>query len=130
MRHQRGFSFVELLFALMVLTVVILTTLSMFAERSKRLQQAAETILVYQVLSNEGEIVRRVDFADLDALTDKFGTDTAILDPLKPYKTEVDVVTGRSAGVKAVTLSVKWNGGQRVAQLTLMRAYTGGTNLW
>ncbi|MBK5260068.1 MAG: prepilin-type N-terminal cleavage/methylation domain-containing protein [Thermoanaerobaculia bacterium] len=130
MRHQRGFSFVELLFALMVLTVVILTTLSMFAERSKRLQQAAETILVYQVLANEGEIVRRVDFGELDALTDKFSTDTTILDPLKPYTTEVDVVPGRSAGVKAVTLSVKWNGGQRVAQLTLMRAYTGGTNLW
>lgn len=129
MRSQRGFSLVELLFALMVLTVVIMTTLSMFGERSKRLQQAAETILVYQVLSNESEIIRRDDFGSLDMLPNDFRSDTAILEPLKPYTTEI-LVKGKTIGVKSVTLTVRWNGGRKMAQLTLLRSLTGGTNLW
>lgn len=129
MRSQRGFSLVELIFALVVLTVVIMTTLSMFAERSKRLQQAAETLLVYQALSNEAEFIRRDDFGSLDTLPNDFRSDTTILEPLKPFTTEI-LVKGKSMGVKSVTLTVRWNGGRKVAQLTLLRSLTGGTNLW
>ena len=32
--------------------------------------------------------------------------------------------------LKNVTLIIKWRGGQRSARLSLMRADTGGSNLW
>ena len=63
--RQRGFSLVELLFGLLILTIVITTSLAMFTERTKRLRQANETILVYQALANEAELQRRDTFDDL-----------------------------------------------------------------
>jgi prepilin-type N-terminal cleavage/methylation domain-containing protein len=127
MRSKRGFSLIELLFALLILTIVIMTTLAMFAERNRRLQQAGHVILAYQALANEVEVVRRVNFADLDLLDDDFETDTTLLQPLRPFKTLVRVSAG-TAGTKNVALTVRW--GKTEAQMTILRANTGGTNLW
>lgn len=128
MRSQRGFSLIELLFALLILTLVILTTLAMFAERSRRLQQASELILAYQALANESELVRRVGYGQLELIDDDFSTDTTILRPLAPFATAVDVTVVRP-GVKSVTLSIKWRA-DKEAKLSLFRVDTGGTNLW
>ena len=129
MRRQKGFSLVELLFALLVLTIVITTSLAVFVERTRRLRQASELILVTQALANEAEIIRRIDFMPLDALDDQFDTDLAILEPLKPYTTNIEVKLLR-AGVKSVTMSVRWGSNNRESKLTLLRTNTGGTNLW
>jgi prepilin-type N-terminal cleavage/methylation domain-containing protein len=128
MRSQRGFSLVELLFALLILTLVIMTTLAMFTERNRRLQAAADVILAYQALGNEAEVVRRVNFAQLDALEDNFTTDTTILRPLAPFLTTIDVTVVRP-GVKNVTLTIRW-AATKEAKLTMLRTDTGGTNLW
>jgi prepilin-type N-terminal cleavage/methylation domain-containing protein len=128
MRSQRGFSLIELLFSLLILTIVITTTLAMFTERDRRLQQATELILAYQALSNEAEVVRRVNFGELDWMRDDFTTDTAILKPLGQFRTEIDVKLLRP-GVKNVTLAIKWRASKE-AKLTLLRVDTGGTNLW
>jgi len=128
MRRQKGFSLVELLFALLVLTIVITTSLAVFVERTRRLWQASELILVTQALANEAEIVRRIDFTPLDGLDDQFDTDLSILDPLRPFTTKVEVTLLR-AGVKSVTMSVRW-GKDRESKLALLRTDTGGTNLW
>ena len=128
MRSQRGFSLLELLIALLILTLVITTTLAMFTERDRRLQTASDVILAYQALGNEAEVVRRADFATLEMLSDNFTTDTAILRPLAPFRTSVEVVTVRP-GVKNVTLTIRWRA-TKEAKLSMLRTDTGGTNLW
>ena len=128
MQRQRGFSLIELLFALMILTLVITTTLAVFVERTRRLRQASEVILAYQVLANEAELQRRVEFADI-LPSGAFTTSTELLRPLQPYTTRVDV-TSETVGIKTVTMSIHWNQGQREAKLAIMRVDTGGGNLW
>ena len=128
MRSQRGFSLPEVLFALLILTIVFTTTLAMFTERNRRLQQASELILAYQALANESEVVRRVGYGQLDFLSDDFATDTTVLRPLAPFQTTIDVTVLRP-GVKSVTLAIKWRA-DKEAKLSLMRVDTGGSNLW
>lgn len=127
--RQRGFSLVEVLAALLILGLVITTTLAVFIERTRRLQQASETFLAYQALANETEVRRRLNFADLDASSPQFISDTAILGPLAPFTASV-AITQASPVLKNVVMSIRWNGGKRVAKLSIVRADTGGTNLW
>ena len=114
---------------MLVMAIVITTTLAMFVERQKRLRQATETILAYQALANEAEVRRRILFNGLDAAPATFVSDTAILQPLTPFATIVSVTTTKPE-VKKVLMTVRWNNGQRVASLTLVRVDTGGGNLW
>lgn len=127
MRAERGFSLVELLIALMILTLVITMSLAGFLERNRRLQQASETILAYQALANEAEYWRRIDYGLLEKQKNEFISDTSILQPLEPYKTEV-AVTDVSSGVKSVVLTIRWR--EKMAQLPLVRVNTGGRSLW
>lgn len=128
MRSQKGFSLVELLAALVVLTIIITTTLAVFTERRNRLNQASETILAYQVLANEAEMQRRVAFADLMP-SNNFLSSTDLLAPLGSYHTKVDVNSSKG-GIKDVTMSITWHQGKRVATLKIERVDTGGGNLW
>lgn len=128
MRRDRGFTLIELLVALMILTLVITTTLAMFVERTRRMRQASEVILAYQVLANEAELQRRVKFADVMP-SGEFTTPTSLLRPLQPYTTRVEV-SSESAGIKTVTMSIHWNRDQRQAKLSIKRVDTGGGNLW
>jgi len=129
MSKSKGFTLVEVLVALLILTIVITTTIAMFVERHKRLRQANETILAYQALSNEAEIWRRIGFGQLDAQPMTFQSDTAILGPLAPYTASVHIDTPR-ADVKSVTFTIRWANTQREAKLSIVRADTGGSNLW
>jgi prepilin-type N-terminal cleavage/methylation domain-containing protein len=128
-RAERGFSLAEVLAALLILTLVLTTSMLAFLERNNRLRQASELVLVYQVLANEAEFRRRIDFSDLDASKKSFIADTEILTPLAPYGTAVTVVH-QQPGIKNVTLKVRWHDGKREASLELVRVDTGGTNLW
>lgn len=129
MRHQRGFSLVELLVAFMILTFVITTSLAAFVERNRRLQQASEIILAYQALANEAEFRRRIDYKDLEKAEAEFLSEVAILDPLKPFATVVSVKEVQP-GVKTVLMTIRWRNGERQAKLELVRVDTGGSNLW
>ena len=129
MSRQRGFSLIELLVGLLVLTIVILTTIAMFTERRRRLREANETILAYQALANEAEIWRRIAFAQLDSQPPAFKSDTTILQPMKPFVAAVKIDTANPT-VKNVTLTIRWGNGQRQARLALVRADTGGSGLW
>ncbi len=129
MRSQRGFSLVELLAALVVLTLVVTTTLAVFVERKHRQQQASEMILAYQVLANEAEVERRLDFDDVLPSTTFDPRWAALLAPLSPYTTKIEVSSPRG-GQKDVTMSISWRKGERVAKLVLTRVDTGGGNLW
>ena len=129
MRDQRGFSLVEVLVAFLILTLVITFSLAAFVERSRRLQQASEIVLAYQALANEAEYRRRMEFATLESEPSAFVSDTALLAPLSPYGTAV-AVTQTKPGVKNVLMTVRWRNGERQARLALLRADTGGSNLW
>lgn len=127
-RHgQRGFSLIEVLVALVVVTIVVTTTLAVFLERNRRLQQANETILAWQSLANEAEIQRRVDFHVLQS--QPFLSPTAVLAPLAPFTADV-VVTDRTVDIKDVTMTITWKHGAKKAFLAMPRVDTGGTNLW
>jgi prepilin-type N-terminal cleavage/methylation domain-containing protein len=129
MRSQRGFSLIELLFALLVLTIVITTSLAVFAERTRRMQMASETILAYQALSNEAEVRRLLSYGAVGTGGNDFLSDTVIIRPLEPFTTEVKVELDEP-GVKKVLLKIRWREGKREASLGLIRVDTGGTNFW
>jgi len=133
MRAQRGFSLVEVLAALFVLTVVITTTLGMFVERRKHTRTANETILAYQALSNEVEVWRRFGYGELDerATPGTFYSNLTILQPLRPFTTSV-TIKNHSASIKRVQLTLTWGDpkAQRHASLEVIRTDTGGANLW
>lgn len=129
MRHQRGFTLIEILVAFMILTLVITMSLAAFVERTRRLQQASETILAYQALANEAEYRRRMSYATLETQPVEFVSDVAVLDPLKPFATIVSVKEVQP-GIKNVLMTIRWKEGQRQAKLELLRADTGGSNLW
>ena len=129
MRRSRGFSLAEVLVALAILAIVITTTIAMFAERTRRMRQASETILAYQALSNEAEYWRRESFAQIDDATNQtFKSDVTILTPLAPYTTAVKVDAPR-ADVRNVTLTIRW-AATHEAHLAVARANTGGSGLW
>jgi prepilin-type N-terminal cleavage/methylation domain-containing protein len=131
MRRSRGFSLVEVLMALAILTIVIMTTLAVFTERARRIQLATETVLAWQALANEAEVVRHTSFNGIqqtDPLAE-FSSDTTILRPLRPFTTKIEVAQPR-ATMKEVTLTITWKQGKRTASLVVVRTNTGGTNLW
>ena len=128
MHRSRGFSLVETLVALAILAIVITTTIAMFAERTRRLREANETILAFQALSNEAEYWRREPFTQIDKTDNQtFKSDLAILTPMAPYTTDVKVEAPRS-DVRNVTLTIHW--AKREAHLGIARANTGGSGLW
>jgi prepilin-type N-terminal cleavage/methylation domain-containing protein len=127
--RQRGFTLIEVIVALLILGLVVTTTLAVFVDRTRRLQQATETMLAWQALANETEVRRRINFADLDTSPPTFMSQTAILAPLSPYTTDVTISNATST-VKNVTMTIRWRRGARVARLAIVRADTGGSNLW
>jgi prepilin-type N-terminal cleavage/methylation domain-containing protein len=137
MNRRRGFTLPELLVALLILAIVLTTTIAMFARRSQYLREAGETTLVWQAMWNEMEIWRRVDWNSLEAQPPKFQSDLSILKPLGTLDTKVDVAVSKDdPHIKNVTLTVVWEYDttnkvyKRNAHLSLLRADTGGTNLW
>jgi prepilin-type N-terminal cleavage/methylation domain-containing protein len=129
MRREKGFTLIEVLAALLILTLVITMSLAAFVERNKRLRQASEIILAYQALANEAEYRRRIDFVMLETAQSRFLSKTDLLAPLAPFDTAVSVQRTQ-LGVKNVTMTVRWANGVREAKLVLVRVETGGTNLW
>ena len=137
MKARRGFTLPELLVALLILAIVLTTTIAMFARRSQYLRQSSETVLVWQAMWNEMEIWRRMDWSNLESQPPKFQSDLSILKPLGALDTKVDVAVSKDdPNIKNVTFTVLWEfdktnkSYKRNAHLSLLRADTGGTNLW
>lgn len=126
----RGFTLVETLVGMLILTFIVTTSLTIILERERRLILAAETIAAYQVLANEVEVRRHVPFELLETgQTDRFVSD---LELVRDFPGLVRLVTIRetSPGTKRITMTMRWRGGQRTAEISMIRTFTGGDNLW
>ena len=127
--RRRGFTLIEILVAILILTLVITFSLTAFVERTNRLRQASEIVLAYQALANEAEYRRRISYSALEGAPPEFLSDTTILKPLEPFFTVVSVTEGKP-GLKNVLMTIRWRNGEKEARLELGRADTGGSNLW
>lgn len=129
-RTDRGFTLVEVLVGLLILTFIVTTSLAIVFERERRLQFAFETMAAYQALANEVEVQRRIPFEHLvPGQGGQFETDLQILQRLPGVVRAIEIEE-TSPGIKTVTLSLRWRGGLRSASLSMIRTATGGGNLW
>jgi hypothetical protein len=83
------------------------------------------------------EIWRRLDWNGLESQPPRFQSDLGILAPLGAVATTVEVKpSADDPHIKNVTFTVRWeydkanNIYKRNAHLSLLRADTGGSNLW
>jgi prepilin-type N-terminal cleavage/methylation domain-containing protein len=126
-RGSRGFTLVESLVALLILSLIITTSLAIFYDRHRRLRAAEETVLAWQALANEAEAMRHVEFATLrDA--NAFTSSAALLEQLEGVTSTI-AIEEKGAGTKFVRLRVDWRG-NRTASVTVVRTNTGGGSLW
>lgn len=121
---------IEVLIALAILTLVMLTSMAVFFERQKRLRDADDLFVAYQALANESEVLRHVPYATLvDGTTVPFQSDTALLSSLDAA-VATEAIKQESPGLKSVTLVITWRGGEKRASMQIIRADTGGGPLW
>lgn len=128
--RQRGFTLVETLAALLILSFVLITSLAVFTQRQKRLRDADETIVVWQALANESEYVRLLPFSSITPGTKRrFVEGSSLLASLDRAETSVEAFDFKP-GVRRVVLTVRWNGGAKQAGLTVIRSATPGGQFW
>lgn len=128
MAPQRGFSLVEVLAGLLILSLVVTTSLAVVYQREVRVREAQATVLAYQAMSNEAELLRRIPYGGLDARSGQpFASDLAILDAISGATTLV-AVSEAQPDVKEVVLTVRW--GEKSATMSVLRTNTAGGNLW
>ena len=123
----------EVMAALLILTLIITVSFAAFLERNRRLQQASEIMLAWQVLANEAEYQRRVPYISLED-SDEFESPVDLLAPLKPFSTTITVEEDEEdPTLSYVTMTISWHKGEkgeRTEELTLVRADTKGSPLW
>ena len=128
--RQRGFTLIETLAGLLILSFVLTTSLLIFTQRQQRLREADQMIVAWQALSNEAEFVRLASFNSLSPGRSRpFEVGSTLLSSLDHPTTSV-AVTDWKPGVKSVVLTVTWNGGARHASLTVVRSATPGGQFW
>ena len=127
---SRGFTLVETLIGLLILTLVVTTSLAVFFERQRRLKEADDTIVAYQALANEAEIERQVPYGDfeVEGPPQRF-QEVGILASLRNPVTSVKVKQ-TSPNRKAVTMTVTWNEGKRHADLSILRVNLARGYFW
>jgi prepilin-type N-terminal cleavage/methylation domain-containing protein len=129
-RSTAGFTLIEVLAALLILTLVILTSLTVFGDRARRVRDAGEMSLAWQGLANEAEARRRQPFDALEpGGTSAFLTDPSAEGALEEAAGEVSI-DEEAPGVRTLVLRIEWRGGTKRAETTVYRTATGGGALW
>jgi prepilin-type N-terminal cleavage/methylation domain-containing protein len=128
--HSAGFSLVETLIAILILGIVITTSLFVYYERERRMIEAGEVMLVWQVLGNEAEARRYASWGmQAPGPPQPFYTDLALLAQLEGVVAEaaVEQVDSRT---RRILLRISWREGSREAIAEVIRTDTGGGTLW
>lgn len=126
--RSRGFTLVETLIGLLILSLIATTSLAVFYGRQLRLRRADETVVAYQILAIEAEVARHVPFSSLSPGSRPFFSQSDLAARLKGVEATIDV-DSQFANVKLLTLTVRWSP-DRTASLLIVRAETGGGNLF
>ncbi|MGA7616038.1 MAG: type II secretion system protein [Thermoanaerobaculia bacterium] len=131
MKHgQRGFTMVEILVSLLILALIVTTSLGIFYDRSARLRRAEQTIFAWQVLGDEAEYLRHVEYAGLTVTTAlPFQTGQKLLARLPNAKATLSIEQ-TAPDVKTAHLSIIWEGKSSPVTVDVIRTDTGGSNLW
>jgi prepilin-type N-terminal cleavage/methylation domain-containing protein len=125
-----GFSLVEILLAILILGIVITTSLFVYYERERRMVEAGELMLVWQVLGNEAEARRYASWAmQAPGPPQPFYTDLALLAQLESVVAEA-AIEQVDAETRKILLRVSWRNGGREATAEVIRTDTGGDSLW
>ena len=128
--RSEGFSLVETLMAILILGIVITTSLFVYYERERRMVEAGEVMLVWQVLGNEAEARRYASWAmQAPGPPQPFYTDLALLAQLEGVVAEAAVEQVDSQ-TRSILLRISWRDGRRVAIAEVIRTDTGGDTLW
>ena len=128
--RSEGFSLVETLMAILILGIVITTSLFVYYERERRMVEAGEVMLVWQVLGNEAEARRYASWAmQAPGPPQPFYTDLALLAQLEGVVAEATVEQVDSQ-TRSILLRISWRDGRRVAIAEVIRTDTGGDTLW
>ena len=129
-RQQSGFSLVEVLMAILILGIVMTTSLFVYYERERRLRDAGEMMLAWQVVGNEAEARRHESWtAQVPGPSQPFLSDPTLLGPLQDAIAEVSIEQ-LDPSTRRLVLSVRWRDGQREASAEVLRTDTGGGSLW
>lgn len=125
---EQGFTLIEALAALLILTLVLMSSLLVFFERQKRLQIADQSTRAWQVLANEAEGLRYRPFDSfVDGTSIPFVSDPALLDGMSAT-TSVEVVD-ESPVLKRLILRIEWSE-ERFAMVELLRSKNEFGELW
>ncbi|MFN2442666.1 MAG: type II secretion system protein [Thermoanaerobaculia bacterium] len=128
--NASGFSLIETLIAILILGIVITTSLFVYYERERRMVEAGEVMLVWQVLGNEAEARRYASWAtQAPGPPQSFYTDLALLGSLEDPIAEAEVEQV-DAETRRILLRVSWREGRREAMAEVIRTNTGGSPLW
>jgi type II secretory pathway pseudopilin PulG len=125
-----GFSLVETLIAILILGMVITTSLFVYYERERRMVEAGEVMLVWQVLGNEAEARRHASWTmQSPGPPQPFYTDLALLTQLEGVVAEA-AVEQIDTETRRILLRISWREGSKEAIAEVIRTDTGGDSLW
>ena len=124
---RSGFTLIEVVFALAILSFVLLATVLTLAARKEGDRRAEQQMRIWQVIENEAEMRRFTPYASLKHGAElPFESDLAILEGLEA---EARVrVEETVPNLKVVTIEVVYGG--RRASLDVYRAQTGRGSLF
>ena len=104
--REAGFSLVEVLIAMVVLGIILLTLISVFAFGYNLIARTQQTALATQVCQAELERIRGLTFDSLASLTTTF-TDAKLAGLISGQGLRA-VEAGPGADIKKLTLSITW----------------------
>lgn len=110
MRGARGFTLIEVLFALLIIGFVLTTSLAIFYEREQRLRAAEDLVIASQAAAVETEYLRQAAWGSLVAGDREWLSAPSILARLRNPSTRV--LIENELYYKRLTVEVVWNDGR------------------
>jgi prepilin-type N-terminal cleavage/methylation domain-containing protein len=103
---ERGFSLIEVLITILILTVVMVVMLSTFIYGFNLLSRMKQSGIATQIVQEELEIIRNMPFDDIINLSSEFTHENFSF--LKNASGTISIGDSEGADIKKLTVSVIW----------------------